>query len=140
MSLDAQLPRPLVNQLLAHAQSRPEEEVCGLIGAHADQPERLYPVANVARTPGRLFQLDPQGQIDAMRAMREAGQTLFAIYHSHPHAPARPSPTDLTEAAYPEALYLIISLNTKGVLEMRGWRLMDGTAREVALETVEALA
>ena len=55
--------------------------------------------------------------------MREQQEELFAIYHSHPTAPAEPSATDLEMANYPDALYLIISLNTKGVLEMRGFRL-----------------
>lgn len=138
MSLSARLPRQLINQLLQHAQSFPDAEVCGLVAARAGWPERLYRVANVAEEPGRLFTLDPQGQIDAMRRMRETGEELFAIYHSHPHAPALPSATDLRESAYPEALYLIISLNTKGVLEMRGWRLLAGEAQEVELETVES--
>jgi proteasome lid subunit RPN8/RPN11 len=66
--------------------------------------------------------------------MREQGEELFGIYHSHPHSPAEPSDTDLRQAGYPEALYLIVSLNTKGVLEMRGFRLRDGQATPVHLE------
>lgn len=121
-----QLPRQLVNDLLHQAQISPECEICGLIGALNGTPVSVYPVANVADHPGELFRMDPQGQIDAMRRLREAGETLFAIYHSHPHADARPSARDLAEAAYPDALYLIISLNTEGVLEMRGFRLDNG--------------
>ncbi|WJW75939.1 M67 family metallopeptidase [Thiohalobacter sp. IOR34] len=131
------LPRTLVNRLLSQAQQSAEIEVCGLIGRDAEGRLHVYPVPNVAREPGRLFQMDPAGQIDAMRRMREGGESLFAIYHSHPHAPAEPSATDLQEAAYPEALYLIISLNTEGVLEMRGYRLGDGHVRPVELEVVE---
>lgn len=131
------LPRPLVNRLLAEAQRHPESEVCGLVGGSEGRPGRFYPVANVAAEPGRLFRLDPKGQIDAMRTMREGGEALFAIYHSHPHAPARPSATDLAESAYPEALHLIVSLDTKGVLEMRGYYLRDGVAEEVGLEVGE---
>ncbi|HEY9148296.1 MAG TPA: M67 family metallopeptidase, partial [Gammaproteobacteria bacterium] len=80
-----------------------------------------------------LFAMDPQQQIDAMRHMREGGEELFAIYHSHPHAPPEPSRRDLQEAAYPEALYLIISLDTKGVLQMRGFRLHQGEVDRVDL-------
>lgn len=128
------LPRTLVNKILTHAQHSPESEVCGLIAARDGLPERLYPVANVADTPRTLFAMDPAAQIEAMRQMREAGEDLFAIYHSHPHAPARPSPRDLAEAAYPEALYLIVSLNTEGVLEMQGFQLRDGGMEGVDLE------
>ncbi len=77
--------------------------------------------------------MEPQSQIDAMRTMRESGEKLFAIYHSHPHAPASPSPLDRDEAAYPDALYLIISLNTEGVLELSGFRQELSAFRPVNL-------
>lgn len=131
------LPRNAVNQLLRHAQTASEDEVCGLIGIGAGGAVRVYPVANVASDTHRLFAMEPKGQIDAMRKMREAGESLFAIYHSHPHAPAAPSAIDLQQAAYPEALYLIISLDTKGVLELRGYRLRESAVESVELELLE---
>jgi len=129
-----ELPRALVNQILHHAQAAPELEACGLIGARDGLPHSCYPVANAAAAPQVRFQLDAQGQIEAMRQIRDHGETLFAIFHSHPAAPAEPSATDLAEAAYPDALYLVISLNTKGVLEMRGfWIGEDKSVAEVTL-------
>jgi proteasome lid subunit RPN8/RPN11 len=127
------LPRPLINQILAQSQAHPEREVCGLIGARDGEPATCYPVANVADAPDRLFQMDPSGQIAAMKAMRERGEALFAVYHSHPDAPARPSPTDLAEDTYPDVLKLVVSLDTKGVLEMRGFYTQDGQVEEVPL-------
>ncbi len=129
------LPRTLVNRLLSEAQRSPEAEVCGLIAARGGEPTDVYPVTNVANEPGKLFRMDPKGLIEAMRRIRERDETLFAIYHSHPHGPAIPSSTDLREAEYPETLYLIISLGTEGVLEMRGYRLEKENPREVVLET-----
>jgi hypothetical protein len=41
-------------------------------------------------------------------------------------------------AAYPDALYLIISLDTKGILEMRGFYLHGHSSREVSLVLSEA--
>jgi proteasome lid subunit RPN8/RPN11 len=137
------LPRMLVNRVLTLAQSKSEEEICGLIGAVFVQdqlhPEQVWPIRNVAHERGHLFQMDPTEQIDALRQMREQGRVLFAIYHSHPHAPAVPSQRDADEAAYPDALYLIISLNTKGVLEMQGYRLDPSEKKfhSVALEVIE---
>lgn len=136
MMPEVKLPRTLINEMLSHAQHSPETEVCGLIAGAPDGRFQIYPVANVATEADHLFNMDPAAQIDAMRRMREGGEELFAIYHSHPHAPAEPSVRDLAEAAYPEALYLIISLNTKGVLELRGFRLRQGKVENVCL-TVE---
>jgi proteasome lid subunit RPN8/RPN11 len=129
-----ELPRALVNHMLHLAQSHPHMEVCGLLGAQDGKPTSCYPVANAAATPHLRFQLDPAGQIDAMRQIRERGEALFAIFHSHPAAPAEPSAVDLAEAAYPDALNLLISLDTKGVLEMRGFRIgPDKSVQEIKL-------
>jgi proteasome lid subunit RPN8/RPN11 len=128
------LPRQLVNQMLRQAQSSPETEICGLIAARNGQPTRCIQVDNIAEEPQRLFAMDPARQIDAQRRMRKQGEELFGIYHSHPHSPAQPSSADLEQAGYPEALYIIVSLNTKGVLEMCGFRLMDSKAVQVQLE------
>ncbi len=126
-------PRPLINQILQQAQQAEDSEICGLVSARHGQPVRCYPVANTAGQPEQRFLMDPQQQIGALRQMRERGEELFAIYHSHPHAPALPSATDLREAAYPDALYIIISLATEGTLEMRGFRLQGGAVEDVEL-------
>ena len=73
-----------------------------------------------------------------MKQMRDKGETLFAIYHSHPNAPAVPSSADIEHAAYPEALHLIISLNTKGVLELRAFKISGKSLHEMALNLIEA--
>jgi proteasome lid subunit RPN8/RPN11 len=128
-----QIPRKITNQLLHLAQISPELEVCGLIGSKNGLPSNCYPVKNTAEHPQQRFQLDAAEQIAAMAKMRDQEEELFAVYHSHPTAPATPSVTDLELAAYPEALYLIISLDTQGVLEMRGFKIADKSAREIAL-------
>lgn len=128
------LPRALVNRILTHAQSSPEAEICGLIGTLDGRPESCYPVNNSAEDAATLYRMDPKDQIDAMRQIREAGEELFAIYHSHPSSEARPSATDISESAYPSALQLIVSLNTEGVLEMRGFHINAGEVLEVPLE------
>lgn len=131
------IPRKITNQLLHLAQQSPDQEVCGLISSKNGLPARCYPINNVAEQPGQRFQLDASQQITSMASMRNQGEELFAIYHSHPTAPAQPSNADLELAAYPDALYLIISLNTKGILELRGFRIEHKTAREITLAMSE---
>lgn len=133
MTEEIQIPRKIANQLLHLAQLSPEQEVCGLIGGISGTPSHCYPIRNIAELPAQRFLLEPSEQIAALSTMRDQGESLFGIYHSHPHAPATPSATDLELAAYPEALYVIISLDTKGILEMRGFYLNAGQNREVSL-------
>ena len=130
------IPRPLVNQILAHAQRADTLEVCGLIGSREGIPTHCYPVTNIADQPARRFAMDPQGQLDAQRAMHDRGEDLWAIYHSHPDEPALPSVVDMEELNYPDTLYLVVSLNTKGVLELRGFRMntIEPTAVDLTIQ------
>jgi proteasome lid subunit RPN8/RPN11 len=128
------LPRQVVNKILQQAESTPQLEICGLIAARDGYPTRCFAVPNVAKDPSHLFAMEPRRQIDVFRKMRERGEELFAIYHSHPGGSAVPSQTDLQQVGYPEALYLIIGTGDRGMPEIRGWRLSGGEIVEVELE------
>ena len=134
------LPRSIVNQLLYLAQKSPEAEICGLISRDRRGFRKCYPVVNVADDKKHFFALDPKGQIDAMRSMREHGEELAAIYHSHPDSPALPSLADIEQHEYPGVLYLIISLGTKGAPEMRGFHIHGREAGEVAIALLDESA
>jgi proteasome lid subunit RPN8/RPN11 len=136
MPTEIQIPRKLANQLLHLAQQSANVEICGLIGSQEGLAQHCYPINNVAKNPQQHFLLDAGQQITAMSEMRELGQELFAIYHSHPTAPALPSSEDLALSAYPAALYLIISLSTKGILEMRGFKINQESAQEIPLTLI----
>ncbi|MCI0401614.1 MAG: M67 family metallopeptidase [Gammaproteobacteria bacterium] len=130
--MKVKLPRALAKQMLDHAQGAAEVEVCGLLGGRGKQITSVYPVPNAADDPTRFFLMEPRAQIDAMRAMRNVGETLFGIYHSHPSAPAHPSRHDLEQTAYPGVLYVIISLaNAKPTME--GYYLEGGTYKMVTI-------
>ena len=127
------LPRPLVNKILAHAQKNPDIEVCGLIGNNISSQKDYYPIDNVSKTPGCRFLMNAPQQIGAMKKMRDNQQQLFAIVHSHPTTKATPSQLDIDENSYKDAFYIIISLNTKGVLEMRAYTQQKNSMQEVDL-------
>ncbi len=127
------LPRPLVNTVLAHAQKTPEIEVCGLIGSSESGEKDYYPIDNVSRNPSCKFLMDAPQQINAIKKMRGKQQQLFAIVHSHPHANAIPSQLDIDENNYKNVYYIIISLNIKGVLEMRAYRQQQESMLEIDL-------
>jgi proteasome lid subunit RPN8/RPN11 len=127
------LPREVVNRLLAIAQHSPDHEVCGLVGGDGTHYRHVYPVVNAAREPAHLFDMDGAALIEAQRALREQGDRLMAVFHSHPGTDAQPTTTDIAGDTYPELLYLIIALGTQGVLELRGFRWRAGGLVEVPL-------
>ena len=105
-----------------------------MIGARHGKPASCYPVRNVADSSARHFLMDADEQANVLRLMRSRDERLFGIYHSHPDSSAKPSAADLDEIAHPDALYLIVSLKTRGVLELRAYRIgSEGCCREIAL-------
>jgi proteasome lid subunit RPN8/RPN11 len=133
MRAELVIPRKLVNQVLTHAQQHEHSESCGLISAANGIPAHYYAVKNIAADPSTRFEMEPRQQIEAMKHMREHNEDLFAIVHSHPESPPIPSATDMQEAGYPEAYYIIVSLNIRGVLEIRGFKKNDGDMQPVEL-------
>ena len=133
MNETLKISRQVVNDMLSQAQKSPNTEICGLIAGVENYGQSIYPIRNTANTPETRYQLDPSEQIDALRDIRNKQQSLVAIYHSHPSSGAQPSPTDINEANYPEAIYLIISLNTIGVLELSAFRISHNSYAAVEL-------
>lgn len=127
------LPRPLVNKLLSHAQHNPDIEVCGLIGNDASENKNYYPIDNISKNPSCRFLMDAPQQIKTLKKMREKQQELFAIVHSHPKTNAEPSQLDIEESSYKDVFYIIISLNTEGVLEMRAYTQKKKSMQEIEL-------
>ncbi len=131
--MSARIPRRIATRILDHARTEPGREICGVIAARNGLPVAVTPIANIASDPAHRYAMDPEALIRTLFRMEQAGEGLYAIYHSHPVSPAAPSAIDIAEAGWPEALYLIVSLNTKGVLEMRGYRIRGGASVEVPL-------
>lgn len=107
-----QLRREHLEAMVAHARETAPAECCGLIGGSADNhANTIYRLRNVTSVPELAYEAAPEELFAAQRRMREHGERLLAIYHSHPRAfdPA-PSETDVRLAYYPSATYLIIGL------------------------------
>lgn len=104
--------REHLDAMIAHAREVAPAECCGLIGgnaAHAAQS--IYRLRNVTANPELGYEAAPEDLFAAQRQMRDRGEELLAIYHSHPRAAdPRPSATDVRLAYYPSATYLIVGL------------------------------
>ena len=101
-----------LSAIVAHARETAPAECCGLIGgAHDARSISIYRLRNVTSNPERAYEAAPEELFAAQRQMRERGEDLIAIYHSHPRTDDPfPSETDVKLAYYPSAIYLIIGL------------------------------
>ena len=114
-----------VQEIVAHARQSTPFECCGLIGGANDRATSIHPLRNVASDPQTAYEAAPEELFAAQRRMRECGEQLLAIYHSHPRATEPvPSETDVRLAYYPAATYLIIGLAGAKPI-MRGFRISE---------------
>lgn len=126
--MNLQLTKNHFDAIISHARAAAPQECCGLIGGSNDgRVQTVYPAKNVATDPLVTYEAAAEDLFAAQRAMRERGEQLLAIYHSHPRATnPEPSPTDVRLAYYPSAVYLIAGLgNDKPSL--RAFRIDERT-------------
>ena len=115
--------------LVAHARSDHPYEVCGLLAAQDGVLRRHWEVTNADRSM-TSYVMESRELLRAMREIDDRGWTLAAIYHSHTHTEAFPSPTDLELAVYPDAVYLIVSLQDIESPVLRAFDIRDGAVTE----------
>ncbi len=102
-------------------------EACGLVAGRAGESRGVFPITNVLQSP-LAYRMVPAEQVRAFFQMEARGETLLAIYHSHPQGAAWPSAKDVDEAAY-DVVYLIWA-RVGATWVVRGFRLQGGV-REV---------
>lgn len=125
------LDRATYDALVEHARSDHPYEVCGLLAGEPGRIRRHYRVPNAARSM-TYYTMDPKAMLHAFNDMDDEGFQLLAIYHSHTHTEAFPSRTDVELAFYPEAAYLIVSLQDAEPV-VRAFDIVDGRIAERVL-------
>ena len=114
-------------------------ECCGLIAAVEGVPTKAFPMTNADASPA-TYRLDGTEQLRVFDQMEQAGLDLWAIYHSHTHSEAYPSPTDIQRAHYPDGTptypgvrYLLLSLEERAKPVLRSFLFVDGEVTEEEL-------
>ena len=124
-----------INQIFTHACEARPRECCGLVGGIADnRAQSIYRMRNIAVDPLISYEAAPEELFTAQRQMRERGENLLAIYHSHPRSSEpEPSETDVRLAYYPAATYLIVGLAGAQPI-MRAFRISEPERRWLPVE------
>jgi proteasome lid subunit RPN8/RPN11 len=142
------IPAAMVQLLIDHARAGLPNEACGVIvgdapAAAGGRPLRWEPATNAAASPFR-YEIEPDELYRLTVATDDANEAFWGIVHSHTHTAARPSATDVGQAFYPDALYILVSLSSEEdgepadtplptVPTVRAWRIVGGETYEVEL-------
>jgi proteasome lid subunit RPN8/RPN11 len=124
--------RDLIEEILLHAREESPNECCGMIGGADGRARNVYRATNAEASPLR-YSIDAKEQFDLMRRIEDAGEELVGIYHSHTRSPAYPSQTDVNLAGWPDAVYVIASLEQREAPDVRGFWIRDGKINDAEL-------
>jgi [CysO sulfur-carrier protein]-S-L-cysteine hydrolase len=143
------IPRTILDDMVAHARELDPFECCGLLAGRNGTVVHHYRITNTVANDARAAQvfdeahvkglrhlpattraevayfMDPKEMLAAFKDMRQRQLDLIVIYHSHTASPAHPSTTDIGLAYYPEAAYMIISLERKSKPDIRAYWIRD---------------
>jgi proteasome lid subunit RPN8/RPN11 len=125
------IPRPMYDEMVAHAQADAPNECCGMIASRNGEAVKLYRAENAAHSPLK-YEIDGAEQYRIQMSIDDRGLDLGAIYHSHTRSAPYPSQTDINLAFYPDAMYLIVGV-AGDEPEIRAYEIRDGKVAEAEL-------
>jgi len=126
------LERKYADEIIAQAREEAPNECCGVLGGRDGRVEKLFRAVNAEKSRYR-YNVDPHDLLRIYRECDTKGWDFLAIYHSHPHTEAFPSPTDVRLAAWPESVYIIVSLTDPENPVLKAFRIQDGRVSEEEL-------
>ena len=124
-----ELDQGFFDEMVEHGLAAFPNEACGLLAGKEGRPVKFFALANRDASPVS-YRLDPKEQLKVFDEIDDEGWDLLGIFHTHTHSEAYPSETDLRQAFYPEAHYLVMSLSDRGAPVLRGFRIGDGGVDE----------
>lgn len=123
------IPQLIIDEMTAHARSLDPVECCGIMAGTISGEDahitHIYPIKNGDDSNVSYF-MEPKELLWVHKNMRSNKLDLLVIYHSHTHTQAYPSATDVRLAFYPEAHYMIISLEVKDQPDIKTFQIVKG--------------
>ena len=123
------LPTAREVEIIKHCQSCWPKEACGILAGERAAPidlefsvVQVYPMRNVEDSPVG-YSLDPAQQLQVEKQMRQRGQRLIGIYHSHTASEAYPSPVDEKFSLGPNISYVLVSLQNREKPIVKSYRI-----------------
>jgi len=127
-------------QIVEYCLQQKPLEACGILAGKTTADEALvqqvYLMKNIKESPEEYL-MEPEEQFSVFKDIREKGQEMIAIFHSHPYSPARPSRKDIKMAYYPETVYAIVSLENLEQIVFRGFIINDEDYQEINIVVVD---
>lgn len=129
------IPENVYQRMINHCKEERPLEACGLLVGEAGHVTAGYATDNQHRSPV-IYKVDDLQLLEVDREIRSGRQEIIAIYHSHVLTDPIPSRTDIDQATWPEAFYIIVSLKDRRP-RVRAWRIVDRQVTEHPIVVVK---
>jgi proteasome lid subunit RPN8/RPN11 len=120
----------MIDQVLAHARRDHPDECCGVIAGKGGIATRVFEMDNAERSPTG-FTFDSAQWLTVYRALDDADEEPWVVYHSHTATEAYPSRTDIRWSATAGFPYWLLVSTRSGDDEIRAFTITDGAVTEV---------
>jgi len=124
-----ELPKAMVDQVIAHARRDHPDECCGVIAGKDGQATRLFEMDNADRSPTG-FTFDSQQWLQVYRDIDDADEDQLVVYHSHTATEAYPSRTDVLWSRTTEFQHWLLVSTRVAEDEVRSFVITDGEVLE----------
>ena len=127
-----ELPRDLVDRVIAHARRDHPDECCGVIAGRDGRATRLFEMENADRSPTG-FTFDSAEWLKVYRDIDDADEDQLVVYHSHTATEAYPSRTDVLWSRTTEFKHWLLVSTRSDEDEVRSFVITGGEVVEEEL-------
>jgi [CysO sulfur-carrier protein]-S-L-cysteine hydrolase len=128
-----EIDKGLFDEMVAHGLAGFPNEACGLLAGKEGRPVKFFPMTNFDASPV-TYRFHPTENLHVLKEIDAEGWDQLAIFHTHTHSEAYPSPTDrkralwadTDEPSFPDSLYMIMSLEDRTSPVLRAFKIAIG--------------
>src|SRR5208282_2307290 len=125
------IPQNIFDDMIAHCREGYPNEACGILAGRGREVSRLFRMRNVESSPVSYL-MDSKEQFEVMKALRDDGLSIVALFHSHTSSAAYPSAKDVALAFYEDSAYVIVSLCGREPT-VKAFFITNGVVEEIAI-------
>lgn len=128
--------KQFLKQIIANCIDGMPNEACGIIAAKDNTVEKVFAITNAENSP-KTYRLESREHFKAIKEIDLNDWVIAGFYHSHVESQAIPSAVDLKLAAYPDAYYFIVSLETIDDPVIKAFHINNEGYDELKYEVIE---
>ncbi|MCU9614564.1 M67 family metallopeptidase [Caldibacillus lycopersici] len=110
-------------------------EACGILSGKNGTICSIWPMKNMDYSEVS-FSMSVHDIEKVFHLIEAKQEQLLAIYHSHPTAPAIPSPGDIKYHNYPELSYIIVSLKNRKP-DVRAYKIVSKQVSPLVIKQID---